>query len=44
MEFIGELKWKPGEGVSDLVESFKATGFQSTELFKASSVMYKMWN
>ncbi|MBR9681148.1 MAG: deoxyhypusine synthase family protein [Candidatus Altiarchaeota archaeon] len=44
MEFVSEVKWKPDSSVSELVAQFKANGFQSTELNKASSVLYKIWS
>jgi len=44
MEFVSEIKWKPNSSVSDLLSQFKANGFQSTELNKASEVLYKVWS
>ena len=44
MEFVRDLRWKPGTGVAELVRSYGQLGFQSTELAKASEVLYKMWN
>jgi len=41
---VEDIVWAPNTGVSGLVERFKATGFQSTELAKASAVMYKLWS
>lgn len=43
MEFVEGIRWKPGTTVPELVDKFKALGFQSTELAKASDVLYKMW-
>jgi deoxyhypusine synthase len=43
MEFVEGIRWKPGATVAGLVKRFRAAGFQSTELSKASGVMYKMW-
>lgn len=44
MEFVEDIGWEPGADISSLVDKFKATGFQSTELAKASAVMYKLWS
>ncbi len=43
MEFVKDLRWNSHSYTSDLVEQFESQGFQSTELFKVSEVMYKMW-
>lgn len=39
---VTDLKWIPGIKVSELVQNFSSTGFQSTELNKASEVIVKM--
>jgi len=43
MEFVEGIRWEPGTTVRALVSGFRTLGFQSTELAKASAVMYKMW-
>jgi deoxyhypusine synthase len=42
MEFVKDLKWKPGINVNELVESLGNVGFQSTELEKAKQTIIKM--
>ncbi len=42
MEFVKDLKWKPGMNVSELVESLGKVGFQSIELKKAQENIIKM--
>ena len=42
MKHVKDLIWKPGITVDELVFSLKTTGFQGTELQKASEVIVKM--
>ena len=42
MEFVKDLKWKPGINVNELVESLGNVVFQSTELEKAKQTIIKM--
>lgn len=42
MEYVKDLLWKKGISASELMEQFGNTGFQSTELQKASDVIIKM--
>lgn len=42
MDFVKDLKWKPGINVNDLVEKLGKVGFQSTELEKAKQNIIKM--
>jgi deoxyhypusine synthase len=44
MEFVEGIRWEPGATVPSLVDGFRALGFQSTKLAKASDVLYKMWS
>ncbi len=42
MEYVRDLVWRPGMTVRELVEGFAATGFQSTELYKAAQIVVRM--
>ncbi len=42
MSYVNDLKWKKGMNVSELMDKFKDTGFQSIELHNALEVVLKM--
>ncbi len=42
MKVVKDLIWKKGIKVKDLVSNFKYTGFQATELSKASDIIIRM--
>ena len=44
MEFVKDVKWKPGIKVSELVEEFESNGFQSIEVYKAFHIIDTMIN
>ena len=44
MEYVKDLRWKPGIKVSELMKEFESNGFQSIELFKAYKIIKTMIN